>query len=95
MPFYPQKGRMRVDFYHRLQNFQGLPYQKDTPLAVRLIRIALPDRQAELLLCWMRKATLLKTSPIYMPCDGSRKCALVCSKVTWDWITSQATRFCR
>lgn len=31
------------------QNCQGLPYQKDTPLPVRLIRISLPDGQTELL----------------------------------------------
>ncbi len=38
-----------VNFYPRRQNFQGLPYRKDTPLAVRLIRVTLPDGQTELL----------------------------------------------
>jgi len=43
------KLSMTVNFYPRRQNFQGLPYQKDTPLAVRLIRISLPDGATELL----------------------------------------------
>ena len=38
-----------VDFYPRRQDFQGLPYQQDTPLAVRLIRVTLPNGEIELL----------------------------------------------
>lgn len=39
-----------VNFYPKArQDFQHLPYQKDTPLLVRLIRITLPDGQTELL----------------------------------------------
>ena len=38
-----------VNFYPRRQDFQELPYQKDTPLAVRLIRVELPNGETELL----------------------------------------------
>ena len=43
------KSSAIVDFYPRKQNFQDLPYQKSTPLAVRLIRVTLPDGETELL----------------------------------------------
>lgn len=38
-----------VDFYPRRQNFQELPYRQDTPLAVRLICVTLPNGETELL----------------------------------------------
>lgn len=38
-----------VNFYPRRQDFQELPYQQDTPLAVRLIRVTLPNGETELL----------------------------------------------
>lgn len=38
-----------MTFYPGRQNFQELPYRQDTPLAVRLIRVTLPNGETELL----------------------------------------------
>lgn len=61
------------------ENFQELPYQKDTPLAVRLISIELPDGQRELLATSLLDEQTYPTKDFaaLYACDGSKKCVLM------------------